>query len=83
MHDNIIQSIYATGLGLESARLLFEVRDDGCGFQVSGLPSQGHGLRNIASRAQELSATFEVNAAPGQGTSIVFSIPTQHSHELR
>lgn len=63
-------------LRAQEAGVRFEVRDDGQGFLVSATKLRGHGLRNIASRAQELAATFEVDSQPGKGTSIIFSIPT-------
>ena len=52
-----------------------EVRDDGRGFDVSAVPSSGHGLRNMAARAQELHARLAINSRPAQGTAVVLEIP--------
>ena len=52
-----------------------EVRDDGLGFDTSiEFPDRHRGLRNMASRADVVGADFEVESAPGQGTSIHVSL---------
>lgn len=57
----------------------FEVRDDGRGFADLDTPrDETHvGLRIMAERAERLGATLEVLSTPGQGTSVVLTLPAQ------
>ncbi len=54
--------------------LLFEVRDDGAGFDVAGTTT-GSGLRGMADRLGALDGTLEVRSAPGAGTVVAGRIP--------
>lgn len=56
----------------------FEIADDGKGFDPS-TSSQGNGLGNLAERASELGAKFQVHSAPGKGTRVklIFELPSQ------
>jgi signal transduction histidine kinase len=54
--------------------LRIEVRDDGRGFNVAKVRN-GMGLNNLHERAQELHGRVEVSSQPGQGTSVLISIP--------
>ena len=48
-----------------------EIADDGRGFDVENRPqTTGHGLANMRDRAEELGGTFEVESAPGEGTTV-------------
>jgi two-component system nitrate/nitrite sensor histidine kinase NarX len=55
----------------------FEVRDDGAGFQHADdqLDETHVGLRIMKERAQRLGAELSVASVPGQGTSIVLTLP--------
>lgn len=53
----------------EDRTVFFSVSDDGKGFDPS-LPSTGNGLNNIRTRAQQLGATLDIEALPGEGTTI-------------
>ncbi|WP_051684065.1 histidine kinase [Blastococcus sp. URHD0036] len=53
--------------------LLFEVRDDGAGFDAG--PDTGHGFANMADRVGALGGTLRVESAPGQGTSVRGVVP--------
>jgi len=59
----------------QNGSVRLEVRDDGCGFDVSTVSCAGQGLRNIAARAQDLRARLAVNSRPAQGTAVVLDIP--------
>ena len=55
----------------------FEVRDDGCGFDMSA-PGKGDthvGLRIMQERALRISATVAVNASPGAGCTVRLELP--------
>jgi signal transduction histidine kinase len=53
------------------------IKDDGHGFDASRSGPRGRGLRNIAARADELSARLDVRSGDGRGTRIVVDIPVQ------
>ena len=51
------------------------VVDNGVGF--AGRPGRGsHGLANMADRAQSLGGTFSVESRPGEGTRLVWQVPS-------
>ncbi|HEY6760686.1 MAG TPA: sensor histidine kinase [Baekduia sp.] len=54
--------------------LRFEVRDDGCGFDVE-LQDMGHGLTNIRDRLVAVGGTLRVDSHVGRGTRIAGTIP--------
>jgi NarL family two-component system sensor histidine kinase LiaS len=56
-------------------RVRVEVKDDGVGFIGEDAKRRGHGLHNMAMRAQKLGGTFRVIAHPGQGTRILVEFP--------
>ena len=51
------------------------VGDNGVGFSTTRKRRAGHGLRNMAARAKQISAIFTLKSAPGKGTSVVIDIP--------
>ena len=62
---------------IEDDRLLFSVRDDGCGFDPTSRPASddGHfGLDGIRERLRKLSGTMAVESAPGRGTRVSVSL---------
>jgi len=54
-----------------------QIEDDGMGFNTLGLRQRGHGLRNIAARAQALSARLDIHSSPGHGTCVTLDIPVE------
>ena len=53
--------------------LVFEVRDDGAGFEAG--PGTGHGFTNMADWVGALGGTLQVQSAPGQGTTVRGVVP--------
>jgi len=52
------------------------INDDGKGFDAQDENRQvGHGLANMQARAENLSGTFRLRSAPGQGTTITLRLP--------
>jgi signal transduction histidine kinase len=54
------------------------VRDDGCGFDPSGVvasKSGGFGLVGMKERVQQMSGQFVVRSQPGQGTEVLVEVP--------
>jgi signal transduction histidine kinase len=72
----------AVSLGTVDGRLVLTVRDDGSGFSAEGAP-RGMGMGNIAARATEVGGTLEVVSAPGQGTTVRFSVPCREPASVR
>ena len=58
----------------ESGSLLFEVADDGPGFDVRRA-ERGHGYTNMADRLGAIGGAVRWESAPGQGTRIRGSVP--------
>lgn len=51
------------------------IGDNGAGFSTTRKRRAGHGLRNMAARAKQISAIFTLKSAPGEGTSVMVDIP--------
>ena len=63
---------------VEPDRIVFTVRDNGCGFDPAACagPAQGHfGLEGVRNRLAKLGGAFTIESAPGAGTTAVVSIP--------
>ena len=54
-----------------------EVRDDGIGFDPASTMAEGHGLANMAARAQQIGAAYHLEAAPGKGVCVVIELPLE------
>lgn len=54
--------------------LLFEVADDGAGFDLAAVGG-GHGLANMADRLGAMGGAVELWSAPGQGTRVSGRVP--------
>jgi signal transduction histidine kinase len=54
--------------------LLFDVEDDGDGFDLSG-SGRGAGLTSMADRLGALGGSLQIDSAPGRGTRIIGAIP--------
>jgi len=54
-----------------------EVEDDGVGFDPAGAKPGGHGLANMAARAQQIGARYQLLATPGQGVRVVIELPLE------
>jgi signal transduction histidine kinase len=52
-----------------------DVQDDGKGFVPAAVSGNGYGLTGMQERVKRLRGTFSVESAPGEGTTISFSLP--------
>jgi PAS domain S-box-containing protein len=52
-----------------------EIKDNGVGFDLATRKASGHGLRNLATRAQELEAELDIQSQAGQGTRVLLILP--------
>lgn len=70
-------SVLRVAGSLSGARLLFSVRDNGCGFDPEARPGveQGHfGLQGIAERVELLGGSLTIDSRPTAGTRVRISI---------
>ncbi|PYU95358.1 MAG: hypothetical protein DMG25_04410 [Acidobacteria bacterium] len=62
-------------------QVICSVRDNGVGFDSSGLPSrsdeQGLGLIGMRERLNALGGTFEIRTGPGSGTDLEIKVPLE------
>jgi signal transduction histidine kinase len=61
-------------LGQRDGDLVFEVADDGRGFDRAAAPT-GSGLQNMRDRLEALGGSVEVASTPGEGTTVAGRIP--------
>jgi len=61
-------------LRLVGGAVRLEVSDNGCGFDPSVAPREGHGLRNLSGRAAKLGTTLRISSSPGAGVRIVIDL---------
>ena len=62
-------------LAQNGAGLQLVIADDGIGLERTEYPEQHRGLRNMKLRAQLAGADFRVESVPGEGTSIMLTLP--------
>jgi two-component system sensor histidine kinase UhpB len=77
--NNVARHAGASSVSVEIARadgtVSLKVADDGAGFAV-GDERRGLGLDGMAERARLVNGQFEVDAAPGRGTTLTLRVPT-------
>jgi signal transduction histidine kinase len=61
-------------LGAHEGHVVFEVRDDGSGFDLDRT-ARGTGLQGMEDRLEALGGRLEVTSAPGRGTTVEGRIP--------
>jgi signal transduction histidine kinase len=65
-------------VSVQEKNLYFSLTDDGNGFAPPGGAMQrdrGHGLRNMARRAQSVGASFRIDSSLGKGTVLELTVP--------
>ena len=67
----VVLTIDSTGEGLT-----ISLRDDGRGFDMNAILTGGHGIVNMAARAEKLGATFSTSSEPRWGTLTRLFLPT-------
>ena len=66
------------GVVFAVSAITLRITDDGVGFNPSAAPGAGaghFGLHGMRERAQRLEASFAIESAPGQGTTITLTAP--------
>jgi signal transduction histidine kinase len=76
--SNVAKYANASNVDVELRRhddeLVFEVRDDGVGFDPA-TADRGTGLQGMADRVEAIGGRLDVRSAPGTGTSVVGRVP--------
>jgi len=77
-------------LSVSDQFLKLRIEDDGGGFQLgpasfedtfSAAGNSGNGLRNMRKRASQMGGRFDIDSAPGRGTTIVLVLPLDEKDE--
>jgi PAS domain S-box-containing protein len=63
--------------------LRLSIRDNGAGFNMETAKAIGHGLNNMAARAQKIGGRFTVFSKINKGTRVVFDLPKEASSARR
>jgi signal transduction histidine kinase len=63
----------------EEGALIFEVSDDGAGFDLALGAQRGHGFVNMSDRVGAIGGSIAVESSPGRGTRIKGRIPLEAS----
>jgi signal transduction histidine kinase len=61
-------------LRADGERLVIEIADDGCGFDVRAA-TRGAGLTNMEDRLDALGGTLHIESSPGGGTTLRATVP--------
>lgn len=80
-------NLVAIHLNFSSEKLVLSISDNGIGFDVPESPAEfvpsGHyGLLGLFERAEMISATLEIDSAPGQGTQLTVSLPSSRIESM-
>lgn len=82
---NVARHAHATKVAIrvtvKPTRLRLTIRDNGLGFDP-GKRHEGHGLGNLASRAQSIGAEIEIQSRPGEGTLIGLIVPLRRRSRI-
>lgn len=64
----------------EDDRAVLTVRDDGVGFSTdrATMPATSYGLSAMSSRLREFGGALDVRSAPGEGTTLIATLPVGH-----
>jgi signal transduction histidine kinase len=61
-------------LSRDPGRLVFEIADDGSGFDLAST-SRGIGLQGMVDRIEAIGGSLEISSTPGRGTTVRGSVP--------
>ena len=80
--NNVAKYAQATHADVKLTRsngtLVFEVRDDGVGFDASAT-TPGTGLQGMADRLEAIGGVFLVESSPGHGTTVTGRVPSSEA----
>ena len=75
-------TVVTIALEKNNGRIVLEVRDNGCGFEVAlqghdGKKLEGYGIESMRDRVEIFDGTFKIESEPGEGTCLKASLPVQ------
>jgi len=77
--NNAIKHSYASFIQLkadiDSEQLVFQIMDNGKGFDIQSIRHGSNGLNNMKSRTEALNGNFSIETHESQGTTLVIKIP--------
>jgi signal transduction histidine kinase len=69
-------TLVAVTLDWQAPKLTLQIKDNGSGISTARLEqTEGLGLTNMRQRASELGGRFEIQTAPGLGTTVIVTVP--------
>ena len=83
LHHGKATSLRIAG-AIDDDKLLFSVRDNGCGFDPDLAPgiAQGHfGLQGISERLERLNGKMKIESTIGKGAKVTVTLPIPRSGE--
>ena len=66
---------FGTALWVNGRSISLQVRDNGVGFSLENMKATGHGLRNMARRAEKIGGKINIDSKPSHGTRILVNLP--------
>jgi signal transduction histidine kinase len=60
---------------IKNEKLVFQIQDNGKGFDLQNVHNQGNGLRNFRERMAEIGGSVEIESEVGKGTTLIFKVP--------
>jgi len=80
--NNILRHAYAKSITVKlkqgKRNVIFEIQDDGRGFDPKKLDRSGYGLANMKERAHKINGKMKITSKTGEGTRLVVSFPRDH-----
>ncbi len=61
----------------KKGNLLFNIEDDGKGYDLNGKKSKGIGMKNIVSRTQQCQGIIDIKSEIGKGSKIIITFPLE------
>jgi signal transduction histidine kinase len=62
----------------KKGNLLFNIEDDGVGYDVNSKKSKGIGIKNIVSRTQQCNGIIDIKSEIGKGSKIIITFPLEN-----
>lgn len=62
----------------KKGNLLFNIEDDGVGYDVNSKKSRGIGIKNIVSRTQQCQGIIDIKSEIGKGSKIIITFPLEN-----
>lgn len=62
----------------KKGNLLFNIEDDGVGYDVNSKKSKGIGIKNIVSRTQQCQGIIDIKSEIGKGSKIIITFPLEN-----